>query len=160
MASGLNIFLMAAMFTAIPAHGQAQAPSAQTDTSVHARSSSYTPAQHLVNYALSACLAQGFPRQPIEREALAAAGGYVELGAYDAEAYHEAQQLAQRYLQKSYLGKHADTELTVMKCVDLMYSAELQDIVRRYQTELETRLRAQTEEAAGSPVSPATNSSP
>lgn len=111
----LPIFLCLAFFVA---HAQ---PRAQ-----------YTPDEYLKNFALSTCLAKGFPKSDLALDAKAAAGGYVELGAYDAEAYMESLQIVDQFLARTYKSKNSDTPLTVMKCIDLYHSAELQSLATRY----------------------------
>ncbi len=49
---------------------------------------------NLENFALSICLAEGFPDGEINSEAFSAVGAYVELGAYPVEAYEEVSELA------------------------------------------------------------------
>ena len=91
----------------------------------------YTPVQYLKNFALSVCLAEGFQSDEVKKEANAAAGGYLELGRFPFEAHEEAAALAKKYLAKEYLAKHGQ-KLTVMKCIDLFHSRELDRIAKKY----------------------------
>lgn len=96
----------------------------------------YTPEQYLKNYAVSACIAGGYASSAeVADDAKAAAGGYLELGSFDIEAYNEAAALAKTYLSKHYVS-HNDSgktpSLTLMKCIDLYHSKELEQLVRHY----------------------------
>ena len=88
------------------------------------------------NYAFCACIAEGFKSSEVVSEANAAAGGYVELGAHPIEAYQEAVALARRFLARKYIGKETDAKFTLMKCIDLYNSRELDDLVRKYEKEI------------------------
>lgn len=92
----------------------------------------YTPAQYLKNFALSTCLAYGLEEKEAKTEANAASGGYLELGSFGIEAYEAAAALARTYLAKPYQSKQG-SKLTVMKCIDLFHSKELEQLARRYQ---------------------------
>lgn len=105
-------------------------PTAQAQTQ-------YSPDEYLKNFALSTCLAKGFPDGDIARDAKAAAGGYVELGSYDAEAYMESLEIVDQFLSRSYESKNSDTPLTTMKCIDLYHSTELQALADKYRSTLE-----------------------
>ena len=82
----------------------------------------------LRHYALSACLSQAFPA--IRDEAQAAQGAYLEFGSHLPETYQAVQEMAQRWLQKTYPSFHNVT-LDVMKCIALSESAELGTLARR-----------------------------
>ena len=88
------------------------------------------------NYAFCACIAEGFKSSEVVSEANAAAGGYVELGAHPIEAYQEAVALARRFLGKKYTSKRGEAKLTLMKCIDLYNSRELDGLVRKYEREI------------------------
>lgn len=85
----------------------------------------YTPAQQLKNFALSTCLARGFADPALRREAQAAAGAYVEFGSHGPDDYQHAIQLTDTFLARPYQAKNSKSDLTVMKCVDLFHSPEL-----------------------------------
>ncbi|AXY33354.1 MULTISPECIES: T6SS amidase immunity protein Tai4 family protein [Yersinia pseudotuberculosis complex] len=87
---------------------------------------------NLENFALSICLAEGFPDGEINSEAFSAVGAYVELGAYPVEAYEEVSELAKKFLEKKYISKNGESKLTVMKCIDLSQSGELSAIKDKY----------------------------
>ncbi|AIN14483.1 acetyltransferase [Yersinia pseudotuberculosis] len=87
---------------------------------------------NLENFALSICLAEGFPDGEINSEAFSAVGAYVELGAYPVEAYEEVSELAKKFLEKKYISKNGESKLTVMKCIDLSQSSELSAIKDKY----------------------------
>lgn len=92
----------------------------------------YTPVQYLKNFALSVCIGEGFKAAPdVAREATAAAGGYLEFGSFPIEGAEQADALAKKYLAKEYLGIHGD-KLTLMKCIDLFHSKELDRLGRKY----------------------------
>ena len=92
----------------------------------------YTPVQYLKNFALSVCIGEGFKSDDeVAKEANGAAGGYLELGSFPIEAHEQAAALAKKYLAKEYLSKHGH-KLTVMKCIDLFHSKELDRLVRKY----------------------------
>jgi hypothetical protein len=92
----------------------------------------YTPVQYLKNFALSVCLGEGFKSDAdVAKEATAAAGGYLELGKFPFEAHEEAAALAKKFLAKEYLSMHGQ-KLTVMKCIDLFHSKELDRLARKY----------------------------
>lgn len=88
--------------------------------------------RNLKNFTLSNCLSQAFPDSPVALEAKAAAGAYVETGTLDADAYAEAVQLVQTFLQKTYASKSGQADLLVMKCIDASQSSELDAIAARY----------------------------
>ena len=91
----------------------------------------YTPVQYLKNFALSVCLAEGFQSDEVKKEANAAAGGYLELGKFPIEAHEQAAAIAKKYLAMDYPGK-SGRQLTVMKCIDLLHSSELDRLARKY----------------------------
>lgn len=97
-----------------------------------AQASSTDAAKNLRNFALSNCLYQAFPESEAGTEAKAAAGGYVEIGSLDADAYADAAELAKKYLQTKYESKSEQVKLTVMKCIDLSQSDELEAILKEY----------------------------
>ena len=92
----------------------------------------YTPAQYLKNFALSTCLAYGLDEKEAKAEANAASGGYLELGSFSFEAHEAAAALARAFLAKPYQSKHGG-KLTVMKCIDLFHSKELEQLAQKYQ---------------------------
>lgn len=91
----------------------------------------YTPIQYLKNYALSACIADGYQSADVIRDATAAANGYMELGSLDIDAYNEALLLGREFLAKEYLSKRGE-KLILMKCLDLFHSRELDQLARKY----------------------------
>jgi hypothetical protein len=99
--------------------------------SAPARRASYSPSQYLKNYALSTCLADGFKSEEVVKDAAAAARGYLELGALPLEAYTQATKLGRTFLARDYKSV-AGAKLTVMKCIDLFHSRELDDVARKY----------------------------
>lgn len=64
-------------------------------------------------------------------EATAAAKGYKELGSLDIDAYNEALALTPEFLSKEYLSERGK-KLTLMKCIDLYHSKELDRLARKY----------------------------
>ena len=91
----------------------------------------YTPVQYLKNYALSACIADGYEAADVIRDASAGANGYMELGSLDIEAYNEALLLGRKFLAKEYMSKRGE-KLIIMKCIDLFHSKELDQLARKY----------------------------
>jgi hypothetical protein len=91
----------------------------------------YSPVQYLKNFALSACIAEGYSDGEVKKDANAAAGGYLELGHFAFEAYEEAAALGKTFLAKQYRGKHGE-KLTLMKCIDLFHSPELDRLAKKY----------------------------
>lgn len=89
----------------------------------------------LENFTLSYCLAQSGLGDALQQEAKAAVGAYVERGAYTAEAYDEATDVVKKYLDKTYLSKKQNINLTVMKCIDASQSSEIADIKKRYRAD-------------------------
>ena len=102
-----------------------------TDASAASARVPYSPVQYLKNFALSVCIAEGFQSDEVKKESNAAAGGYLELGRFPFEAHEEAAALAKKYLAKEYRGKSGQ-KLTLMKCIDLFHSKELDRLVRKY----------------------------
>jgi Type VI secretion system (T6SS), amidase immunity protein len=91
----------------------------------------YTPTQYLKNYALSACLADGYTAQEVVADATAGAIGYKELGSLSIDAYNDAMNMVRAFLQKEYSGQNGE-RLIVMKCIDLYNSKELDKLARKY----------------------------
>src|SRR5450755_1229419 len=56
----------------------------------------YSPTQYLKNFALSACIADGYKSDEVVKDSKAAAGGYLELGSFPYEAYEEAATLGKK----------------------------------------------------------------
>ncbi|MBR0777578.1 hypothetical protein JQ625_22325 [Bradyrhizobium diazoefficiens] len=91
----------------------------------------YSAVQSLKNFALSACIADGYRSDEVVNDSKAAAGGYLELGRLPYQAYEEAAQLGRAFLAKDYQGKSGE-RLTLMKCIDLFHSKELDQLARKY----------------------------
>jgi hypothetical protein len=91
----------------------------------------YSSTEYLKNFALSACIADGYKSAEVVQDSLAAAGGYLELGSLPFEAYEEAAALGKRFLAKEYKSISGG-ELTLMKCIDLFQSKELEALAKRY----------------------------
>lgn len=91
----------------------------------------YSPAQYLKNFALSACIAEGYGAEEVKKDGNAAAGGYLELGSLPFAAHEEAAALGKRFLARDYRGKSGE-KLTLMKCIDLFHSEELDRLARKY----------------------------
>lgn len=92
----------------------------------------YTPLEHFRNFALSACIAEGYAGQPMAADASAVAAGYLELGSLPLEAHTEAAELARRFLAREY-ASYSGEPLILMKCIDFYHSRELARLARRYQ---------------------------
>jgi hypothetical protein len=91
----------------------------------------YTPIQYLKNYALSACIADGYQSKEVVNDASAGANGYKELGSLDIDAYNEVAVLGRKFLAKEYLSQSGE-KLILMKCIDLYQSKELDGLARKY----------------------------
>lgn len=97
---------------------------ASTGATPHQAPGSGTEASLLTRYALSQCLARAYPHTAMERDARAAAGGYLEFGNLPIEAYEDATALAAEAAARTYTGKHGEP-LHAMKCLDLLADPEL-----------------------------------
>ena len=91
----------------------------------------YSPSRYLKNFALSACIAQGFQSDEVVKESRAAAGAYLEFGSFPQAATAEAAALGKKFLAKEYRSIHGD-KLTLMKCIDMFHSKELEQLARKY----------------------------
>jgi hypothetical protein len=91
----------------------------------------YSPIQYLKNFALSACIADGYKSDEVTKDSRAAAGGYLELGSFPFEAYEEAAALGKTFLAKDYQSISGE-QITLMKCIDLFHSKELDRLARKY----------------------------
>lgn len=111
---------------AVAASGLMLAASAWAGSSETAASGG---ARELRGFALARCLGAAF--QQIRAEADAAAGGYVETGSAPFEAYAEIDALAVGFLERDYPSK-SGSDLSIMKCFDLLESDELAAAVARH----------------------------
>ena len=91
----------------------------------------YSPVQYLKNFALSACIADGYKSDEVMKDSKAAAGGYLELGSLPHEAYEEAALLGKKFLAKEYQSASGG-KLTLMKCIDFFHSRELDQLAKKY----------------------------
>jgi Type VI secretion system (T6SS), amidase immunity protein len=91
----------------------------------------HSPIQYLKNFALSVCISDGYKSVEVVKDSLDAAGGYFELGSFPIEAYEEAEALGKGFLAKEYKGIHGE-QLTLMKCIDLFHSKDLDDLAKKY----------------------------
>lgn len=91
----------------------------------------YSAVQYLKNFALSVCLSDGYKSEEVVKDSSAAAGGYLELGGFPMEAYEEAAALGKKFLAREYKSVHGE-KLTLMKCIDLFHSKELDQLARKY----------------------------
>jgi len=91
----------------------------------------YSSIQYLKNYALSACIADGYKSDEVVKDSSAAAGGYLELGSLPLEAYTEASSLGRKFLAKEYQSS-SGAKLTLMKCIDFFHSKELDRLANKY----------------------------
>jgi hypothetical protein len=83
------------------------------------------------NYALSACLSDGYKSDEVVKDSAAAARGYLEHGSFPLEAHTEATQLGRAFLSRVYQSQ-SDQPLVLMKCLDLFHSKELSDLAAKY----------------------------
>ena len=91
----------------------------------------YSPVQYLKNFALSACVADGYKSDEVMKDSRAAAGGYLELGRLPIEAYEAAASLGKQFLAREYQSASGE-KLTLMKCIDFFHSKELDQLARKY----------------------------
>jgi hypothetical protein len=91
----------------------------------------YSPAQYLKNFALSICISHGYTSNDVVKDSLAAAGAYSQLGSLPFEAYEKAETLAKQFLAKTYTSISGE-QLTLMKCIDLFHSKELDRLAITY----------------------------
>jgi hypothetical protein len=91
----------------------------------------YSAIQYLKNFALSVCISDGYKSEEVVKDSSAAAGGYLELGGFPMEAYEEAEALGKKFLAKEYNSIHGE-KLTLMKCIDLFHSKDLDQLARKY----------------------------
>lgn len=91
----------------------------------------YTAVQYLKNYALSACIADGYQSKEVVNDAVAAANGYKELGSLDIDAYNDVAALVPKFLSRNYMSQSGE-KLVAMKCIDFFHSKELDRLARRY----------------------------
>lgn len=94
-------------------------------------STTYTPTEYLKNYALSACIADGFKSKEVVYDSAAAARAYVEFGDFPLEAYTEAAVLGKKFLTRKYNSQTGE-KLILMKCIDFYHSKELDQIAKKY----------------------------
>jgi hypothetical protein len=66
-------------------------------------------------------------------------------GSFGVEAYDEAATLARKFLAKKYIGMHGE-KLTVMKCVDLFHSKELDQLSKKYNREWNAKLKKEKDD--------------
>ncbi|CAI0725197.1 Uncharacterised protein [Serratia entomophila] len=92
----------------------------------------YSPEENLKNYALSVCIADGYSAREVKKDAAAAARGYTEFGDYSLEAHTAVRALAKEFLAKPYDSQSGEP-MTMVKCIDLVHSQELQVIIKKYQ---------------------------
>lgn len=91
----------------------------------------YSSIRYLKNFALSVCISHAYQAPELTKDALAAAGGYLELGSMPFEAYEAADQLSKTFLARSYRNS-SGSQLVIMKCIDLFSSKELDALARKY----------------------------
>jgi hypothetical protein len=91
----------------------------------------YSPVEYLKNFALSVCISDGYASKDVVKDSLAAAGAYSELGSLPFEAYENAERLAKQFLARKYTSISGE-QLTLMKCIDLFHSKELDRLARTY----------------------------
>jgi hypothetical protein len=111
-------FVAAVTFLAAPLIAGAEAADGRVE---------YSPVEYLKNFALSACIADGYKSAEVVKDSLAAAGGYLELGSLPFEAYEEAAALGKQFLAKEYESA-SGKDLVLMKRIDLFHSKELEQL--------------------------------
>jgi len=88
---------------------------------------SYSQKTLLKNWALSVCLARIASDPTGRSDANATASAYMEFGQQPIEAYDALRVLAEKFAARKYGGSVA-SEFNTMKCIDLLYSIELDSI--------------------------------
>src|ERR1700687_1089088 len=91
----------------------------------------YSPRQYLKNFALSACISEGYKSDEVVKDSSAVASGYLELGSLPHEAYVEAASLGRKFLAKEYQ-RVSGAKLVLMKCIDFFHSKELDRLATKY----------------------------
>ncbi len=91
--------------------------------------SAYTTAgpaetQRLKSYAVSQCIARGFPGPAVREDAVASAAGYLAFGHAPAKEYEKADVLAHKASQRDPQSRYG-SELHVLRCIDLMFDAQV-----------------------------------
>ncbi len=85
----------------------------------------------LRNFAVAQCVRASYDDPAVKADAADAIGAYVEFGSLAPEAYEKAAELAKAFASRSYAGKNGG-KLQLMKCLDLLASPELADLVKLY----------------------------
>ena len=100
-----------------PQHGYAQ-----SDVS------NYSQKTLLKNWAFSRCLGQVYKDEKTKDDANSSAAAYLEYGHQPITAYEKLDVLVARYASRKYSGS-VDSQFNTMKCIDLLYSKELDELV-------------------------------
>jgi hypothetical protein len=104
-----------------------------TATAASADFRQLTPIQNIKSYALAACLNHGFQtNKAFQKESNVAARALVDFGAFGVAAYKEADDLARHFLAKKYEAENGE-DLTILKCIDLFHSRELDVLAQKHQ---------------------------
>lgn len=102
-------------------------------TGCAARSTKNTDALYLTKYTLAQCLRLAYPNTPVDQDALVASGNYLEHGTLGEDAYEEAVDLAEKTVAKKYVALVDPPQpLHVAKCIDLIGSPELDQLIKRH----------------------------
>lgn len=98
--------------------------------------------QILKNYALTACLGDGLApfSQELKADAADVEGVYLSQISFDMRAYKSVVELGLRFLEKS-IPNRDGKKLTIMKCINFYQSAELDQLVKRFENERIARLK-------------------
>jgi type VI secretion system (T6SS) amidase immunity protein Tai4 len=114
--------IAAIVFLVAPLLGDAKAAEVRVE---------YSSIQYLKNFALSACITDGYKSKEVTKDSRSAAAGYLQLGSFPYEAYEKAALLGKKFLAKDYRSFTGE-ELTLMKCIDLFHSKELDRLAKKY----------------------------
>lgn len=85
--------------------------------------------------ALAYCVAQAYKDSPAGQDATKTGGVFLEWTYYDLDANSEIEDLIAKYLHRDYstpIEGYADTKFSLLKCIDMYHSAELDALIRKY----------------------------
>lgn len=80
---------------------------------------------------MARCVAHAYDAPEVKRDAAASAAAYLEAGNSDSEAYEAIERLIVLQLDTPYASKHGEA-LQMMKCIDLLESKALRELIGAY----------------------------
>ena len=100
-------------------------------TRAHGAQPVYDERTMLANWAMARCVARAYDDAGVRKDAEAAAAAYMEFGHSDMEAYAAIDRLVAAQLEKDYASASGE-KLSLMKCIDLMHSTALRELIEAY----------------------------